>query len=119
MPTIDYDRAIAAHSEWKRKLVSYLQKPDGSLKATDVGMDNRCVLGQWIYAEGTQHAKLPAYAQLKSEHARFHKAAAEIIKKIEAGQTDAAKEMLDGKSEFAQCAAQVILAIGAMRDARK
>ncbi len=43
---MDFDQAIAAHGEWKRKLSDYLSKPDGSLKPAAVSTDNNCPLGQ-------------------------------------------------------------------------
>jgi chemoreceptor zinc-binding protein len=116
---IDYDNAIAAHSAWKRKLTAYLQKPDGSLKVSEVAADNKCVLGQWIYGEGLQWAKLPAYIELRNEHSRFHKVVGDIVNKITAGNKDAASAMLGSKGDYAQTTTRVILAIGALRDATK
>jgi hypothetical protein len=51
---MDFDEAIKAHSAWKMKLSTYLKKPDGSLKPSEIQVDNKCQLGQWIYAEGAR-----------------------------------------------------------------
>lgn len=56
---MNFDQAIAAHGAWKQKLSDYLVKRDGSLKALDVSLDNKCPLGQWIHGEGAQYSKLP------------------------------------------------------------
>lgn len=112
---MDFDEAIKAHAAWKIKLTTYLAKPDGSLKAGDVAVDHKCALGQWIHGEGAHYAKLEEYATLKSEHARFHKAAAEVIKKADSGQNTSADTALGGTSEFATASTNVVSAIMKMK----
>jgi len=115
MDNIGFDRAIAAHSEWKRKLTEYIRKPDGSLKTSEVSADNKCTLGQWIYGDGAQFSNLPAYTQLKSDHAHFHKAAAQIITRIQSGERLTTEDVTGHQSEFSRIAARVVLAIGMMK----
>lgn len=112
---MDFDAAIAAHSSWKVKLSTYLKKPDGSLKTADVQVDNKCQLGQWIHGEGAKWSHLPEYTTLKAEHARFHKAAAEVIKKADAGKNVSEDVAIGGASEFAQASSKVISAIMSMK----
>ena len=108
---MDFDQAIAAHSIWKRKLTQYLGHQDGSLKASEVGMDNKCALGQWIHGEGSKFSTLPEFSTLKGEHARFHKAVAEVLKKVESGQPVTEAVELGPKSAFAVASSAVVLAI--------
>jgi len=115
MATIDFDRAIAAHGEWKRKLATYLQQPNASLKIAEVGADNKCALGQWIYGDGSHYSSMPEYSQLKSAHAQFHTAAAQVVSKADSGQSLIEDDVLGAKSEFARSSTRVILAIKAMR----
>lgn len=112
---MDFDEAIKAHSAWKLKLSQYLEKPDGSLKATDVQMDNKCVLGQWIYGEGAKHTSLPEYSTLKNEHASFYKAAAEVIRKADSGQSVSEDVAIGSKSDFGRTSTAVITAIMMMK----
>ncbi|MBK9322874.1 MAG: CZB domain-containing protein [Bdellovibrionaceae bacterium] len=112
---MDFDEAIKAHSAWKMKLSTYLKKPDGSLKPSEIQVDNKCQLGQWIYAEGARLSSYPEYATLKSEHARFHKAAAEVVKKADAGQDTSEETALGAKSDFASASSAVVGAIMAIR----
>lgn len=112
---MDFDEAIKAHSAWKLKLATYLKKPDGSLKAAEIQPDNKCQLGQWIYGEGAQWSKLPEYATLKSEHARFHKAAAEVVRKADSGKDTSEDTALGSKSEFASASSSVVSAIMGIR----
>ncbi len=97
------------------KLSFYLRKPDGSLKANDVQVDNKCPLGQWIHGEGTKWLTLPEYAILKSEHAKFHICAASIIRKADSGASTEEETALGAKSEFATTSSSVVSAIMKMK----
>lgn len=112
---MDFDQAIAAHSAWKGKLREYLAKKDGSLSSGEVSADNKCVLGQWIHGEGTRYSKLPEYSTLKKEHARFHKAAADVVLKAESGQLVTEEVALGSRSDFATTSSAVVMAIAAMK----
>ena len=112
---MDFDHAIAAHSAWKSKLAGYLKNPDHSIKAAEIALDDHCELGKWIAGEGKQFAKLPEYASVKSEHTRFHKAAAEVVHRADAGQKVSEEVVLGGKSEFASASAAVVRSIMALK----
>ncbi|HTS36262.1 MAG TPA: CZB domain-containing protein [Candidatus Solibacter sp.] len=112
---MDFDQAIAAHGAWKHKLSDYLTKHDGSLKASEVGLDSKCPLGQWIHGEGIKFSKMPEYGTLKTEHARFHKAAAEVIKHADSGKSTTEDMTLGSKSEFGNASSAVVTAIMAMK----
>ena len=83
---MNFDEAIQVHAAWKIKLSTYLRKADGSLKAAEARVDNRCALGQWLYGEGKKYSSMAEYQTLIGEHARFHRAAGEVIDKANAGQ---------------------------------
>lgn len=109
---MDFDGAIWAHAEWKMKLATYLKKPDGTLKAAEVGADHKCALGQWIHGTAPKEVVNKAdLAALKAEHSRFHKAAAEVVRKADAKQDVTEEIVLGGKSEFAKASMAVISAI--------
>lgn len=112
---MDFDEAIKAHSAWKMKLSSYVGKPDGSLKAADVAVDNKCALGQWIYGEGSKHSALPEFSTLKTEHAKFHKCAASVITQADSGKSVTEEIALGSKSEFSIASSNVVAAIMKMR----
>jgi hypothetical protein len=112
---MDFDHAIAAHSAWKTKLKDYLRKPDHSLKPADVEVDNKCPLGQWIHGEGAQWIAKPSYATLKMEHAKFHKAAAAVVRKADSGQSVTEEVALGAKSEFTAASGAVVSAIMHMK----
>ena len=112
---MNFNEAIKAHSDWKMKLSAYLDKPDGSIKPEVVQLDNKCALGQWIYGEGASHQALPEYATLKTEHAKFHKAAAEVVRKADSGQNVTQEIALGKQSEFGLCSHNVVAAIMAIK----
>jgi methyl-accepting chemotaxis protein len=95
---MNFDDAIASHVEWKAKLKKYLKQPDHSLKSADVAVDNKCALGQWIYGEGKKFASLRKFSELQSEHQRFHKSAAAVITKADAGKDENEEVALGSKS---------------------
>lgn len=108
---MDFEVSIKAHKDWKVKLKNYLKKPDGSLKSAEVCLDNKCQLGQWIYGGGVRWDSLTEYATLKSEHAKFHKCAADIIIKADSKQKMNEEEMLGDTSDFGKISTNVIDAI--------
>jgi|JI10StandDraft_1071094.scaffolds.fasta_scaffold303748_2 methyl-accepting chemotaxis protein len=92
----DFDAAISAHVDWKMKLSKYLGNPDGSLDHKKVCLDNACILGKWLYGEGTEYkdADPKIYESLRMSHADFHKTAGEIILLINSNELNQAKVML-------------------------
>jgi methyl-accepting chemotaxis protein len=112
---MNFDDAIKAHAEWRLKLSVYLRKPDGSLSAQDIGVDNKCALGQWIYGEGSKWSAMPEYETLRSEHARFHMAAAAVVKKCDAGLNTGEDTVLGGNSDYSAASNNVITAIMKMK----
>ena len=112
---MDFDAAISAHSAWKMKLASYLKKPDKSLDAKEVASDHKCPLGHWIHGDGSKHAPLAEFQALKSEHARFHKAAADVVAQADAGKDVTEEIAIGGTSEFAMASTKIVGAIIAMR----
>jgi len=112
---MNFDDAVKAHSEWKSKLSRYIEHPDHSLKPSEVTIDTNCALGKWIESDGRKHAALPEFTRLKAEHQRFHKAAAGIITKVDAGADETKEVALGAKSEFSEASAAVVTAIMAMK----
>jgi hypothetical protein len=108
---MDFDKAIAAHSQWKGKLATYLKKPDRSLQPNEISADNKCDLGKWIVADGAKMASDPEFSKLKSEHARFHKAAADIVRRANAGEAVAEETVLGSRSEFISASSAVVQAL--------
>ncbi len=112
---MNFDDAIAAHSAWKARLRTYVKNPDHSLKAADIEVDSKCVLGQWIYGEGKQWSSSAGYSTLQREHAKFHVAAAAVVRKADSGQSVSEEIALGAASDFTTASAAVVNAIVRMR----
>jgi methyl-accepting chemotaxis protein len=108
---MNFDQVIASHSQWKSKLSAYLRNPDRSLQPSDVSADNKCELGKWIAADGAKLANEPEFSTLKAEHTRFHKAAADIIRRANSGEKVAEETVLGATSEFLSCSTNVVQAL--------
>jgi methyl-accepting chemotaxis protein len=113
---MDFDEAVGTHSRWKREVRRYLGRQDGSLRPAEVSLDNKCELGQWIYGEGAQYSSFPEYTKLKYEHARFHLAAGELVRKANSGDLIAAEAEPCSSSDFSTSSAAVVIAIMAMKN---
>ncbi|MFY9910022.1 MAG: CZB domain-containing protein [Candidatus Sulfotelmatobacter sp.] len=112
---MNFDEAIKSHSDWKMKLTTYIKHPDHSLKSAEVAVDNKCALGQWMNGEGKKFASLPEFSKLKTEHQRFHKAAAAVIAKADSGQDQSEEVCLGAKSEYAAASSAVVSGIMVMK----
>lgn len=108
---MDFNAAIKAHSAWKLKLSSYIRNPDKSLDHDHVCKDNQCDLGKWIYGEGGAYNSFAEFTKLKSEHARFHKAAGDVVRKANNGINMTEEIALGANSEFAHASSAVVTAI--------
>lgn len=112
---MDFDAAIMSHGEWKIKLMKYLKKPDGSLLASDIRQDNLCILGKWIYGEGQKFSHLPEYQILKTQHAEFHKAAADVVEKADKGGDTSEDVSLGSSSKFSYISKDVMRSLMGMK----
>jgi len=105
---MNFDRAVEAHAKWKAKLARYIARPDRSLNADETAKDDRCELGQWLHGKGQRFGNLAEFAQLVRDHAHFHAAAGEIIRKADAGQISGEAVALGGASEYARVSTAVV-----------
>lgn len=112
---IDFDKAIDVHVSWRSKLAAYITKPDHSLDPSKVEVDNRCDLGKWLHGDGQLMSRLPGFAQLVSDHARFHKAAAAVIRKADSGQLKSNETALGSNSEYGAASNAIVTSLMKIR----
>lgn len=105
---MDFDEAIRAHVEWKIRLSNYLRKSDGSLKPGDIEKDDICRLGQWIHQEAKKFDPLPEFQKLKADHAKFHRAAADVVRQADQKRDVSADIAFGSDSPFGAASAAVI-----------
>ena len=112
---MNFDDAIKAHASWKQKLANYLVKPDGSIDVATLATDNRCTLGQWIHQEAAKYVSDGLFAELRREHADFHRAAADLVRRADAGERVSQEAALGAKSFYGKCSSRVVQLIMDMR----
>jgi methyl-accepting chemotaxis protein len=96
------NNAIAAHARWKTRLKHAIETGTFDVDVRTAARDNACDFGRWLH-EGipaSQKAS-PHYQTCVELHARFHTAAAEVLRLALAGKKDEAEHMLrDSSSPF-------------------
>jgi hypothetical protein len=112
---VNFDEATQAHAAWKIKLAVNIKRPDGTLRPSEIGADNRCPLGQWLHGDAKKFSSLAEYQTLIAEHARFHVAAGKVAEQANAGRELNAEAVLGGNSEFATASLNVVKAIGNLK----
>jgi len=114
---MDFDAMISAHTQWKTRFRKLVDNPGERLDAGTVEKDDQCELGKWLYQEGSRHKQMREYSELQAAHARFHLAAAEVIRTMNMGASAKAKEMLDPLTGgFGRAASDCVNAIVALRN---
>lgn len=78
-------------------------------------MDNKCVLGQWIYGEGKQWSSTAGHSDLKVEHAKFHRAAAAVVRKADSRESVSEELAIGAASDFTAASSAVVRSIVRMR----
>lgn len=93
--TIDFEAAIARHSEWKFKLRGAITRKE-KLDAEIISRDDCCVLGKWMHGTAMEkYGRLGSFKRCLSDHAKFHKEAGLIAAAINAEKFSEAEKMLD------------------------
>lgn len=87
---------ISAHVRWKKRLENYILTREEKLDPAEIGRDDHCTLGQWIYGEGQAYTHAQHFEKVRSEHAAFHKHAAAIVTFANRGDREVAEEVLNG-----------------------
>jgi len=108
---LNFEQAIEAHARWKSKLQKYIAQPDHSLDPVKTAQDSLCDLGKWLHGAGKKHSQLAEFGQLLSDHARFHRAAGDIIRRADIGERLGEEVALGGRSEYAQASTAVVSAL--------
>ena len=103
----DFDKAIAAHRQWKVTLRRAIAER-GRLDADTLCRDDRCPLGQWLHGSGGRRwGTQPGFVALLEKHAEFHAAAGAAAHQINAGAYADAERLIGSGSVFASVSSEV------------
>lgn len=89
--------AIAAHAAWRERLAAAIAAGGAGLDPTAVAADDQCELGRMLLRLGDAVGE--PLAELRTEHARFHRHAARIVQMAKDGRVAAAQRALEGEYE--------------------
>lgn len=108
---MDLTQAAQAHAEWKVKLRMAIAKKE-QMDVRTVSADNCCPLGQWLHGEAkTRWSQLPAYKDVVTKHAAFHREAGAVATAINQGLYSKAEGMLGAGTPYANATSAVGSAI--------
>jgi methyl-accepting chemotaxis protein len=95
-------KAIGAHGMWKAHLRSAIETGKTDASITDVGKDNVCAFGQWLYGSHLDSAARSTgeFKEVQKLHAEFHKAAAHVLQLAVQGKKVEADKMMAQDSVF-------------------
>ena len=79
---MNFDEALVRHVEWKDRFLSAIAS-HAQLDESDIGCDNCCSLGIWLYGDGKQlYGNSSQYATLLAYHRQLHVEAGKIASLI-------------------------------------
>ena len=110
--TLDFEAAIKGHEAWKVRLRELLDGK-GSFDEEEVGRNDRCLLGKWIYSPKIQqYSYVPLLKQLEKAHTEFHQQAKRVIVVKRFSDADQAEREL---ASLATMSREVVCLITALR----
>jgi hypothetical protein len=116
MTTDALDHAIAAHAKWKLRLKEAIDTGKSEWKVADVRTDQACELGNWLSTLPVAQRLSRHYEKVRTFHADFHKAAADVLELALAGRKDEALAAIAFGSRFLAVSSNLVLAITAWRE---
>ena len=103
--------AIAAHAKWKFYLKEVIETAKSEKTVDEVAPEDRCEFGRWLLSLPIAERKSTDWQKIRTLHAEFHKAAANVLKMALAGkQKEATAEMALG-GKFAKVSSQLTIAM--------
>lgn len=112
---LNFYTAIHTHQAWKRRLLQLVQGDAAeALDPDHVGRDDCCELGAWLHASPPVPAReRELFERVVAQHARFHRLAAEMVRRIQRGDgTQAQAEHELTRGEYARVSRALIADLG-------
>jgi len=110
-------RAITAHGVFKVKLGQLVETGGKEMTVAMATSDNECPLGQWLYNGLDPAVKASEkYKAVVDFHAKFHRAAGEIVALSLARKRDEALAAMEMGTTFKQMSAKLVVALTAWQD---
>ncbi len=103
--------AVVAHSKWKTRLHTGIQMGKIDAPSVQISRDDQCEFGQWLHGEqiDEETKRSKPYKVIKRLHAEFHGCAGKIAHRVEQGEIDAAKSLLE--DDYREASRKLMLAL--------
>ena len=109
---LNFKSAVDAHMKWKGRLESYIAGTSTEdLKVEVVCRDDQCALGKWVYSQGGERFGFSeTFADMKENHAHFHRTAGEVLATAQSGQKEQALHLLH-RGDYGRTSERVKMAL--------
>lgn len=103
-------KAIRNHERWKIELSTSIENGAVSANAADVGKDNICAFGLWLYGSTIpKDARYdPNYIIVRFLHANFHECAGKVVQLLSEGKTAEATALMASNGEYTRISDQLM-----------
>ena len=116
--SLEIGHAVAAHREWKSRLVEAARSGRWEGSAVEAERDDRCELGRWIHRAGPEMRAETAWALVRDMHESFHREAAEVVTLIHQGNLNEARMALEPDAPFEVASRLLLELLESWRTAR-
>jgi hypothetical protein len=107
---LEISKAVLSHERWKVKLSASIKSGTVTADALDVGRDDICDFGRWLYGstipKDAQHD--PHYISVQLLHANFHKCAEKVVYLLSEGKKADAGALMASDGEYTKTSDQLI-----------
>ena len=95
-------KAIHNHERWKVELSVSIENGAVSPDAADIGKDNICAFGRWLYGSSIpKDARYdPNYIIVRFLHSNFHECAGKVVQLLSEGKKSEAAALMAGDGEY-------------------
>jgi len=111
-------KAIRSHEQWKAHLRASIERGTVSADAADVGKDNICAFGQWLYGSTIPKDALydPSYIIVRFLHSNFHECAGRVVQLLSKGRTAEAAALMAANGEYTRISDELMATMVKWKD---
>ncbi len=102
------DHAIAAHAKWKFRLREAIRTGASEWTVEKVRPDDQCEFGKWLNSLPLADRMMNEWKDVKTLHARFHVAAADVLDSAIAGRKSEATTAMAPGGPFADVSTKLV-----------
>ena len=101
--------AIHSHARWKLELLESIESDTLSADAGDIGKDNFCAFGRWLYGSTVpKDARYdPNYIIVQFLHSKFHEYAGKVVQLLSEGKKAEASALMASNGEYTRTSDQL------------